>query len=222
MQAAHQLAAGLGLGATAQLWHAGRCPSLLQCWLVVWWVPSLRVSADLFVVEVGATRLLVANITCCQLPTFRLPPLSSAAVVLLDRCAAAGYKPALDAALAAACVALAAAREGIPADVAQLSAQLNREVCVLCVYVCVVGRLSCLACGGCMNGLAAARCCHPPPCPVRLTPPHPLPTHPLRIPTPPPSTDDAARDGRGARGSAAGRDGGGRCGAAGRHRLHFR
>ena len=51
-----------------------------------------------------------------------------AAVVLLDRCAAAGYQPRMDALLVAACVALAADKEGLPLGPAQLAALLDREV----------------------------------------------------------------------------------------------
>lgn len=48
-----------------------------------------------------------------------------AAVVLLDRCAAAGYQPRMPAMLAAACVALAAAREQLALDTTLLAAQLD-------------------------------------------------------------------------------------------------
>ena len=47
-------------------------------------------------------------------------------MVLLDRCAATGYQSRLDAALAAACVALAAAKECMPLDLSTLAAQLDR------------------------------------------------------------------------------------------------
>ncbi|KAL4859186.1 putative aldo-keto reductase 2 [Chlorella vulgaris] len=50
-----------------------------------------------------------------------------AAVVLLDRCAAAGYRSRMDALLAAACVALAAEKEGMALPTAQLAALLDAE-----------------------------------------------------------------------------------------------
>ncbi|KAI3436046.1 hypothetical protein D9Q98_002103 [Chlorella vulgaris] len=50
-----------------------------------------------------------------------------AAVVLLDRCAAAGYRSRMDALLAAACVALAAEKEGMELPTAQLAALLDAE-----------------------------------------------------------------------------------------------
>lgn len=53
-----------------------------------------------------------------------------AALVLLDRSAAAGHCTRMDAALAAACVTLAAEQEGISLDPATLAAQLNREMTV--------------------------------------------------------------------------------------------
>lgn len=55
-------------------------------------------------------------------------PCCPAAVVLLDRCAAAGYQPRMPALLAAACVALAAQQEGIPLETAALAGQLDRQV----------------------------------------------------------------------------------------------
>jgi hypothetical protein len=50
-----------------------------------------------------------------------------AAVVLLDRCAAAGYRSRMDALLAAACVALAAEKEGMELPTALLAALLDAE-----------------------------------------------------------------------------------------------
>jgi hypothetical protein len=50
------------------------------------------------------------------------------AVVLLDRCTAAGYQPRMPVLLAAACVALAAQTAGLPLDLASLAAHLDREM----------------------------------------------------------------------------------------------
>ncbi|KAL4426696.1 hypothetical protein ABPG77_004752 [Micractinium sp. CCAP 211/92] len=50
------------------------------------------------------------------------------AVVLLDRCAAAGHTPGMEALLAAACVALAAQQGGIPLEPAALAGQLDPQV----------------------------------------------------------------------------------------------
>lgn len=62
-----------------------------------------------------------------KLPTLpALPSTPAAAVALLDRCAALGYQPRQDAAHVAACVALAAEREGMPLDLASLAAQLGQ------------------------------------------------------------------------------------------------
>ncbi|PSC71010.1 Tbc2 translation chloroplastic isoform B [Micractinium conductrix] len=71
-----------------------------------------------------AARHLVTGL----LPLGATMQLWHAAVVLLDRCAAAGYTPCLGALLAAACVGLAAEREGLALDPAALAGQLDASL----------------------------------------------------------------------------------------------
>lgn len=110
VQAAQHLAAALGLGPTAQLWHAGG--------LNLRAVHALGRSQAAYREGFGVHMSSAA----------RLPHLSAAAVALLDRCAAAGHQARVPALLAAACVALAAGQEGVPADTARLASQLDAQV----------------------------------------------------------------------------------------------
>ena len=77
----------------------------------------------------GAPHLTQAPIPALQrIVSLYASSSPAAAVVLLDRCAAAGYTPCLGALLAAACVGLAAEREGLALDPAALAGQLDASV----------------------------------------------------------------------------------------------
>lgn len=64
----------------------------------------------------------------CQLITPNRLACVLAAVILLDRCTAAGYQTRMPVLLAAACVALAAQAAGLPVELASLAARLDLEV----------------------------------------------------------------------------------------------
>lgn len=80
-------------------------------------------------------------------PLARLWSLSPcpAAVVLLDRCAAAGYTPGMEALLAAACVALAAQQGGIPLEPAALAGQLDPQASAWALGTCMHAAAWCTA-----------------------------------------------------------------------------